>query len=301
VRRALAAGAALFLLLLPGAALLLPGAAAHAAERLRVASLVPFAEEAVEQIPEHAVVVAATRRRPGTPPRSGVVDLGSPHSPDLESLALARPDLVVGDRLLHEAHRDALARGGAEVLLVDGSSVESTFEGLVALGERAGAEEEMRALVRARRAALSRIALDAPLSVLALFAAPGGSLVVTERTWLGDLLSQLGFENVAAPYSGREQLPGYVELSDEVLPLLAPRLVVLVAHGAPGETERAFRERLAGSTAWRRVAESAGRSVHALDPELFRSNPGLAMTDAARSLVALAGGARGELPSVGAE
>jgi len=266
------------------------------AEPARVATLLPYVEDALVRMPSDRVtVVAAVRRSLHEPARAGVADLGTPHAPSLEALAAARPTLVVGDRALHGALAENAKQLGVELLLVDASSVDATFEGLLAVGRKVGVEPEMARAVARSRAELAALALDAPVATLALFGTPARWLVVTERSWLGDLLGRLRFASVAKDTRGAEQIPGYAELSDERIAATRPALVLVVTHGDPAAIRAALDEKTAAGGAWSGVAQTAVDGVHVLDPALFTANPGLALPDAARQLVALA------VPSAGAQ
>jgi iron complex transport system substrate-binding protein len=265
----------------------------------RVATLLPFVEAALARIPGPYQVVATVRRELRTPVAGGAIDLGNPHSPSLERLAEARPTLVVGDRGLHGAQAASLAIGGAEVLLLDTRSIDATLAGLDLVGEKVGAGDAMRRETAAVRARLAELALARPMPTLAVFGAPGSFLIVTERTWLGDLLARLAFANVGNVPGGDERFPGLVALSDETLAGLRPELVLLVAHGDPKAIEAAFVQRTAAGGPWSGLRADAGRGIHALDPALFTANPGLDLARAAEALVAMAGG-NGTPPEVGA-
>jgi iron complex transport system substrate-binding protein len=276
---------------LVGATLLLAAtAAAEPARPVRVATLLPFVADALQDVPDRAVVVASVRRSLAEPPAPGVADLGSPHSPSFEKLAESRPDVVVAERAMHAALVEKLGRSGGEVLLVDTSSVDETLAGLRALGKRVNAAEEMdRAVARTKEEIRSQT-LAKPLPTLAIFGVPGSFLLITDRTWLGDLLGELRFENAAAAPAGNERFPGYVELSDELLAGLGPEIVLLVAHGDPDAIRAALAKRIDEDGAWSSIRETANRGVHVLDGEVFGTNPGLEMAEAARELRRLAQG-----------
>jgi iron complex transport system substrate-binding protein len=267
-------------------ALLLAGAVAVAP--VRVATLLPYVEDALGRVGPSAAVVASVRRDLRTPPAPPVLDLGTPHAPSFETLAAAHPDLVVGDRALHGALGDRLARTGAEVLLVDSSSVEATFAGLTVLGRRVHATDAMEAEVAAARRELARLRLPEPIPTLLLFGTPGAFLVISERTWLGDLATRLGFTNVGVAATGRDEHPGFVQVSDEVLSGLRPELVLLVAHGDPEAIRAAFLQKLDDGGAWAGLRATARRGVHVLPAAVFGTNPGLRMPEAARRLRELA-------------
>lgn len=267
---------------------------AGAAEPLvRVATLLPFVEAALERIEGPYQVVATVRRELRTPVAAGLADLGNPHSPSLERLAEARPTLVVADEVLHGPQAAQLAIDGAEVLLLDTRSIDATLAGLEQVGVKVGAADAMRRETAAVRARLIELALARPLATLAVFGTPGSFLVFTERTWLGDLLERLAFANVGDVPGGSERFPGLVSLSDEALAGLRPELVLLVAHGDPRAIEASFVQRTAAGGPWSGLREDADRGVHALDPGLFAANPGLDLARAAEELVAMAIGPAG--------
>lgn len=260
------------------------------AEPPRVGTLLPYVADALREIPG-ARVVAGVRRSMAEPPPAGVADLGSSHSPNLERLAASRADLLIADERLHKALQPKVQAAGAEAFFVRGDSVEGTLDGLLQVGRRVGVGQAMAARVASTRSALAGMALRRPVSTLVLFGAPGSFLVVTPETWLGDLLVQLGFRNVATANLGRETVPGYLALNEEVVASLQPDLVLLVTHGNPQEMEQAFRRMTREKSAWRGLGE-ARHGVHVLPPGLFAANPGLRMEAAARHLVGLVNGKR---------
>jgi iron complex transport system substrate-binding protein len=266
---------------------------AAGAAPVRVATLLPFVEDALRRVPARATVVATVRRELHTPVAAGTIDLGNPHGPSFERLAEARPQLVIGDASLHASLREALAKSGAEVLLIEASSVDATFDALLEIGRRVGAEPELSAAVAEARAALGALALPQPVAALALFGTPESFYAVTGRAWLGDLLARLHFENLGARAPGNERFPGLVALSDEVIATLEPRLVLLVSHGDPARIRETFVKRVAAGGPWRSIRDSAGDAVHVLDPAVFSANPGLELPRAARELIDLANGTGG--------
>jgi iron complex transport system substrate-binding protein len=279
-----------------------PSSVRAEAEPVRVATLLPYVDDALARMPASRVhVVATVRRSMHEAPRAGVVDLGTPHAPSLESLAVARPNVVVGDVSMHARLAENVAPLGAELLLLDSSSVATTFEGLQKLAAQAGVAAEMQREIDASRAALAQLALDAPVPTLALFGTAARWLVVTERSWLGDLLGALRFDSVSKDAGGAERIPGYAEISDEQIATTRPALVLVVTHGDPRAIRTTLDAKIGAQGAWSGIAQSAVDGVHVLDPGLFTVNPGLALPDAARALVALANGESATAPAVGAQ
>ena len=274
------------------AALLALGNPASAAETVRVATLLPYVEDALVRLGDGVEVVATVRRRPTEAPPAPRLDLGSPHGPSFERLAEARPDVIIGDVVIHGPLKDKLAAIAKDVVLVRGDSVETTLDGLLEVGRHVGANARMTALVQATRKELGSLAVASATPTLVVFGVPGSFLVVSAASWIGDLVGQLGLENVAARATGVERHPGYVQLGDETLATLRPELVLLVAHGDPVAVREALLQRLAPGGPLAAVGAAATRGVHVLPPPLFAANPGLDLPRAAQALRELAVGTK---------
>lgn len=268
------------------ALLTLGHATAGKAERVRVATLVPFVADAIGMLHDEAVLVASTRGT-GSDPRSdpALFDLGSPHAPNLEVLVSAQADLLVVDAAMHAVFGERAEHLRMRVLAIDTSSVASTFTGLRELASLVGDDGRVQEWIAQQEAQLSTGSSDLSARVLALYATPGAPVVITERGWLGDLFRRVGVQNVANGVSGRESYPGFVTLSEEVLSTLRPDWIFLVTHGSSEAALASLHERLRSETAWRGLRDSAADRVLVLPPELFSSNPGLRMTEAARFVV----------------
>lgn len=260
-----------------------------AARPVRLATLLPYVAEAFSQLPDQALVVGSVRRSPGAPLPAGAADLGSAHTPSFETLASLRPEITVIDRRLHAALLARLTEIGGQVISIDGSSVDSTFAGLHLVAQKVGgaADRTIAARIAQARREVAAARLAQPVETLPLFGAPGSFLFITERTWLGDLLRRLGFKSsIPAWPAGRDAIPGYVEVSPELLTSFHPRIALLLAHGDATALEKAFRERFARLIGTEKGAEPV--TIRTLDPALFAGNPGLEMGRAARALQEIA-------------
>jgi iron complex transport system substrate-binding protein len=253
----------------------------------RVATLLPSVEGALRGV-DGVTVVAGVRNSFRAPERKDVIDLGSPHHPNVERLASARAHWVVGDAQINAPLEKELGRFGGKVVLIDTTSVDGTLDGLLAFGRQLGAEAALAPRVAQARAGIEKQALTERIPVLALFGTPGSFQVVTRGAWIGSLLEELNFENLGANLKGDERVPGFVAVSSEHLATLKPQLVVLVAHGDPAQIQKELEQQMSGTGAWAGLGRSATRGVHVLSPELFVANPGLDLPHAAEALAALA-------------
>ncbi len=277
IRRA--AFVALALLFLPLSAF------AESAAPVRVATLLPFVEDAVGLAGDRARVVASVRRSVHAPLADGVIDLGNPHSPNMEKLAEARADVVIADAGVHARFRGALSATGAKVLMLETSDVDSTFAALAEVSAAIGGSDSLDARIDATRSRIDGLEVAGEPSILTLFGSPGTFYVMTERAWLGDLAKRVGYASTIAS-GGDERFPGLVPVSDEVMAMAKPDLVLLIAHGNPVQIRAELDRRTAKGGAWAGLA-GARLGVHVLDPELFSANPGLDLSRAAETLVRL--------------
>ncbi|HEV7670809.1 MAG TPA: ABC transporter substrate-binding protein [Thermoanaerobaculia bacterium] len=261
-----------------------------AARPVRLATLLPYVAEAFAQLPGRVLVVGSVRRSPGASLPAGATDLGSAHTPSFETLASLRPEITVIDRRLHAALVPRLQEIGGEVMSIDGGSVDSTFAGLLRVAQKIGgaaAEKAIAARIAQARREIAAARLARPVETLPLFGAPGSFLFITERTWLGDLLRQLGFKSSIPSWpAGGEAIPGYVEVSPELLTSFHPRIALLLAHGDAAALEKAFRERFARLIGTEK--DTGPVTIRTLDPALFAGNPGLDMGRAAHALQEIA-------------
>ncbi len=271
----------------------LPVAAVDDSESVRWASLLPFVGTALRGAGPEYAPVAEVRASMHQPPPAGAADLGSAHQPNFEVLVGSRPAFVVGDRVLHASLVSKLEPAAVELVLLDTSSIDGTLDGLARVAERVGASGVMATDLTHVRQALAEIEIEGDPEVLPLYGVPGRYLLLTEQTWVGDLITSSGGrltspEGLAPPSDAsskrRARHPGYIQVSDEWLTAQRPDAVLLLSHGDPAAIAASFRKRIAEGGAWAPLAESTGGRVYALSPALFSTNPGLGLAEAAQEL-----------------
>lgn len=260
--------------------------AESAAKPIRVAALLPWVGDAVALSGPGTIAVAGVRRELHKPLPTGIIDLGNPHSPSMERLAEAHPDLIVGDRAIHARLAPQLEALGARVLMLGTDSVAETLASLSQLSEALGKPKALEAQIATVTTQLEQLKGKTDASVVALFGAPGSFFVMTERAWLGDLARYVGYD-LEITQAGDEKFPGLVAVSDEAMAMAHPDLVLLVAHGDPSKIQADLEKKTASDGAWAGL-KSTRLGIHVLDPMLFSANPGLDIVSAAEALVALA-------------
>ena len=252
---------------------------------VRVATLIPNVNSGLEADPAGYELVATVRTSMHAPNAAAPFDLGNPHSPSIEQLVASKPDLVIGDANMHARLATQLEPLGLNLLLMDTATSDSLLEGLQAVAERPPRSEVLAD--RAQQAAqdLAGLRLPEPVEVVALFGVPGSFYLVSERWWLGDMMKNLGFENLV-PDVPNERYPGLVPVNDERVAILKPQIVFLISHGEPEKIVSEFKRMAMEGGVWASIG-NAPLGVHVLNPELFMATPGLTAPDAARELIRL--------------
>ena len=172
--------------------------------------------------------VVAVDEQSNFPAEAPTTDL-SAYEPNLEAITTYEPDLVVlsnGGEL-----QDGLEQVGIDVLVAPAATtLEDTYEQLLDLGEVTGHEDEAAEVVDEMQADIEELVADVPErdEPLTYFHELDDTLYsVTSSTFIGELYSLAGLENVADPADADGQSGGYPQLSAEFLVDADPDLVFL--------------------------------------------------------------------------
>jgi iron complex transport system substrate-binding protein len=172
--------------------------------------------------------VVAVDEQSNFPTEAPTTDL-SAYEPNLEAVTTYEPDLVVlsdGGEL-----QDGLEQVGIEVLVAPAATtLEDTYEQLLELGDVTGHAEEAAEVVDEMKADIAELVADVPErdEPLTYFHELDDTLYsVTSSTFIGELYSLAGLENVADPADAEGQSGGYPQLSAEFLVDADPDLVFL--------------------------------------------------------------------------
>jgi len=222
--------------------LLLTASEASAAPR-RIVSLNPCVDAILMEVAEPSRIAAITHysRDPGATAipidlaRRFPVTYGT-----AEEVIALRPDLVIAGRHVDLATRNALARTGIPMLLLDvPESVAASREQVMAIAAAVGAPEKGRRLNARINAALARAgAFRGPPQPALIWL--GGGMVPGAGTLSDELLRRAGFRNMSAAYG----LQQWDMLPTEHLLMNPPRVIFTAlgaAGAAPGSREAAAR------------------------------------------------------------
>jgi iron complex transport system substrate-binding protein len=210
-----------------------------------------------------------------------VPDVGGAYTPDLEKIAAARPDVLVGSVGTTAAALGRLMALRIPVIVTPDSSLADVEANYALLGRLTGREAAAAAAVERFRARVAEAAARVPADasrpkVLAIIAAGGRTFAAGPETYVGDLLGRLGAANVAEGVpSADPRQPGFVILPIERIVAADPDVIIgfrpVRVSGDPAPSP--FLE-LEASPAWRSLRAVSGGRVHLLDADPFVTAPG---------------------------
>ena len=210
----------------------------------RIVSMVPTATEMLFAIGAGDQVEAADSYS-NFPAEAPTTEL-SAYEPNVEAIAAYEPDLVVVDATDPELGA-SLEEIGIEVLETPAAvTLDDTYDQLTMLGEVTGHEEEAAEVVDGIRTEIEDLVADLPErdEPLTYFHELDNTLyTVTSDTFIGELYSLAGLENIADPADPDGQAGGYPQLSTEYLVDEDPDLIFLADTKCCDQTAETFAAR----------------------------------------------------------
>jgi iron complex transport system substrate-binding protein len=243
-----------------------------AAEPQSIAAISPTTVEFV------FAVGATSKTRPASarlPAAASAKDIGSSYQPNLELIAAEKPDLIVADSILQPQLAQSLAGLNVPVLYIGASNFADVLTGLDIIGKVLNKPAEAAKLasdLQAKLADLKQQAGTAKPKVLILNGAPQDFYAAKPESYVGDLIQQLGADNVAKGQPDVGQFPGYTKLSLEAIIAGAPDVILAITAGPPGG--KTITETLSADPAWATIPAVQNKRVAEISVELFLQAPG---------------------------
>lgn len=210
----------------------------------RIVSMSPTATEMLFAIGAGDQVVAVDSYS-NFPAEAPTTDL-SAYEPNVEAISTYEPDLVV------IAGPDPELVDGLEAIGIDvvenpaAVTLQDTYDQLSELGEVTGHVEEAAEVVESMQADIDELLADLPerATPLTYFHELDNTLYsVTSSTFIGELYSLAGLENIADPADADGQAGGYPQLSTEFLVDADPDLIFLADTKCCDQTAASFGSR----------------------------------------------------------
>lgn len=217
---------------------------AEASAPERIVSLSPTATEMLFAVGAGDQVVAVDSYST-FPADAPITDL-SAYEPSIEAISTYEPDLVVVDGT------DPELVSGLETLDIEvleapaAATLEDTYDQIAEIGEVTGHADEAAEVIEQMTADIEDIVAEVPerAEPLTYFHELDNTLyTVTSGTFIGELYSLAGLENIADPADADGQAGGYPQLSAEFLVDADPDLVFLADTKCCQQTAETFAQR----------------------------------------------------------
>ena len=198
----------------------------------------------------------------------GAVEIGNPMSPDLEIIKSLSPTMVVSVDTLGTDYMNLFIENNIPSEFVSLESLDGLKETIITLGEKFEKNNEAKALVEVIESKELEVkekadALEKP-EVLVLFAAPGSTMIATEKSYIGSLVNIVGGKNIIEDNS-----TAFTTYNKEDLAMLNPEKILVMVHAMPEETKAALEKEMASDPAWQNIKAVKEGKVIYLDSEYF--------------------------------
>lgn len=212
--------------------------------------------------------------------------IGNPMSPDMEVITSLEPDVVVSVDSLSSELSEQFEHIGAESYFVNLSGYEGLKETVAALGERFHTQEKAAEIIEGFEAKETEIheqiaGKESP-RVLIIFGSGESFMVAAEESYVGDLVKQVGGENVIT-----DAPSAFSPVDMEYLASQNPDYILFMTHANPEESLEAFKTEFETNAAWQNFDAVKNDKVVALDTNYFGMTANLYAADALENLVSI--------------
>ena len=209
---------------------------------------------------------------------ANVASFGDSRTPNVEELAAMQPDLIIADALLHQGVADDLSSQlDVPIFAVRVASFDDVTAGLRKVGALTGNAEAGETAAAELEAQLAAIQADLPDSgptVLVLVAAGQNQFIAARgNTYLGDILAQLGAENLVTDEPENFGYPGFSDYSLERIIERDPDVIITASIGGPPGTPKTS-DILKGVPALSSLTAVQQNRVFEVDPFVYIQSAG---------------------------
>ncbi|MEC0281461.1 heme ABC transporter substrate-binding protein IsdE [Terribacillus saccharophilus] len=204
-----------------------------------------------------------------------VVETGNPMNPDLEIIASLNPTDILSVTTLEYDLKAVFDEAGLPADYLDFTSLSSMQDEITELGRKYDRTEQAAALNNRFKEKIDEIEAktadkDKP-KVLILLGVPGSYLVATDKSYIGDLVSRVGGENVV-----QGENVEYLASNTEYLQQSNPDVILRAAHGMPKEVVDMFDDEFKTNDIWKHFSAVQNNRVYDLEETLFGTTGNLA-------------------------
>lgn len=212
-----------------------------------------------------------------------VEKIGNPMKPSIEKIASLNPTRVYAVSTLKDQYDDSFKEQSVKVTYLSLDSVTDLEETLATLGKeyyRQGqANKQIKIINDAVAKAKKRVHGRKP-KVLVLMGLPGANyMILTNKSYLGDLVNIAGGENV---YKSSSQI--YLSPSNESLATKNPDVILRLEHALPNVTVPQFKQEFKKNPVWKKMKAVKENKVYDLQQPDFNASANMNVPEALNKL-----------------
>lgn len=213
-------------------------------------------------------------------PAEGVQKVGTISEPDLEAIAAARPDLILSNKVRHDALYDQLSQIAPTVFAEEVGAVWKDNFRLT--GEALGMEDEVERVLADYEAEAAELGGSVGDRVVSPVRFVEGTIRIYQpESFIGTVMDDIGAAMVEVPGA---EYPQFAELSQEELTLADADIVLYSSYG---ESADSGEDTVTGGPLWSRLSAVQEGGAVAVEDDVFFT--GIGPTAAALIVERLAG------------
>ncbi|MGE0058230.1 MAG: ABC transporter substrate-binding protein [Dehalococcoidia bacterium] len=207
-----------------------------------------------------------------------VPNFGTSRAPNLEALIAMKPDLIISDAILDDqAKISSLSSLGAPVFAVRVASFKDVPHSLRLVGALTGKKEAGETQAKALETKMADIKAKLPAqrpSVLVLVAAGQGQFIASRgNSYLGDILKEMGANNLVTSEPENFGYPGFTDYSPERIIEKNPDVIITSSIGGPPGTPKTI-DLLKQTPAFANLKAVKEGRVYEVDPFVYIQSAG---------------------------
>lgn len=228
-------------------------------------NIIAASKSVSEYLDAFEVKLVGIAEQKGLPERyKDVKRVGSPRKLNLEVMTSLKPDLVIANETSKKDIDSSLVNQNIDTLYIDGSTYDSIFENIKLIGEKIGKSDKSQDIIdkiKERESEVLKKAEKLKGKKFALLFGSGKNFqVMTENTYLGDLLKKIGLENISKDSTGKNGK--FIPYSLENIVAGNPDYILTLAHGNKEQAEKIFKTEF-DKDMWKNMtAVKEGRLIH---------------------------------------
>ncbi|MBM7642915.1 heme ABC transporter substrate-binding protein IsdE [Streptococcus loxodontisalivarius] len=198
-----------------------------------------------------------------------VTTIGSAMGPNAEIIASLKPTDIISVSTIKGETKESYGSLESKVTYYDFDSVDGMYASITKMGKRFDKETEAQALIDSISAQISETSSQVSSQttkpkVLILMGLPGSYLFATEKSYIGNLVSLAGGENVIT-----ETDSAYISSNTEYIQDTNPDIILRLSHAYPSQVKKMYEKEFKTNTIWQHFKAVQEGKVYDLDEDPF--------------------------------